>query len=159
MALSCETLSLSLSLSTSYPLTSHSPCGWSWCESEELKATYGSLLHQISSLEENIPSEDRLLYLYAATELHCTVATLSSFKESSTYFASLGTNGADSNSGEPERQEVMSLWQLGLFSVSLLLLIPRLSSCSSSRIFLRQQECGLLRRWVIPCDDPKYGSV
>jgi hypothetical protein len=99
-----------------------------------LKAIYSSLVSQISSLEEEIPPEDRILHIYAPTELHCTVATLSSFKESATYFASLDQSGPIN--GEIERREVMSLWNLGQlpFSTSLRSTPPQPSASISPRM-------------------------
>lgn len=88
-----------------------SPCGWSWCNTPDTISQTTQLLDRIRKLEENVNPLNRICYIYAPTEFHCTVATISSFKENHSYFASL--YNLENNHGELERLEVMSLWKTG----------------------------------------------
>lgn len=95
----------------------HSPYGWTWCHDGSILRAYTHLAEEIHALESEVDFADRCCYVYAPSELHCTVATLSSFKEPTSFFSTLNSS-ATNDSRSPEvllalRRGIMMLWRDG----------------------------------------------
>lgn len=90
------------------------PYGWTWCHEGPVLRAYTSLAEEIHALEADTEFANRCCYVYAPSELHCTVATLSSFKESESFFATMHTsNGKSPEEVDAVRRAVMGLWKDG----------------------------------------------
>jgi len=96
------------------------PCGWSWaCTCPSITSIYNALRLSVLSLEESVHPNDKSLYVYAPSELHCTVATLSSFKEFESYFSTIDHG---------KKLEVMNIWRKAIEKQ-----LSILSDCDPSR--------------------------
>lgn len=60
----------------------YSPCAWSWCDGDpELELQYQQLVTNIRELTARYPGVRNKFFLYNKSTLHCTIATLFSFKD------------------------------------------------------------------------------
>jgi len=78
-----------------------SPCAWSWCKpTTKAHDMYNRLVHSIRSID----TENLHFYIYQPAELHCTIATLSNFKNHDSFL-----NTATSQL----RKAALALWKDG----------------------------------------------
>jgi hypothetical protein len=116
---------------------------------------YTHLAEEIHALESEVDFADRCCYVYAPSELHCTVATLSSFKEANSHFSTLNSSG-EGDSRSPEelvalRREIMQLWRDGTWHVACV--VSLWYKCLMSHCLLSR--AAINRHFVAPAAPPR----